>query len=172
MLEIEIKAYCEDHERIGAALVGMGATFVGTFTERDLYLKSPIKDFKKTDEALRIRQTDGGVVLTYKGPRLNGLSKTRIEEEVGVSDYGSLIAILESIGFAGGGSVVKVRRKYALHDIEICLDSVEGLGDFVELEKKGVDREEAEKELFRIAGELGLDRFERRSYLELKETAT
>ena len=39
---------------------------------------------------------------------------------------------------------------------------------FVELEKMGTDKERCEKELFEIAERLGLDRFERRSYLELK----
>ena len=170
-LEIEIKAYCDDHALVADELIGMGAQYVGKVTERDMYLNHPARDFKKTDEALRIRQSDGMAILTYKGPRIGSISKTRIEQEVHVSDYSSLLAVLEYLGFSKAGAVVKVRQKYNLNDIEISLDTVEDLGTFVELEKMGVDHEAVEKELFRLAGELGLNRFERRSYLELKGAA-
>jgi len=172
MLEIEIKAYCDDHTHIKSELIDRGAHYLGKITERDVYLSHPSRDFKSTDEALRIRQADGKAILTYKGPRIGSISKTRIEREVQVSDYGSLLAVLEYLGFSKAGSVVKVREKYGLNGIEITLDTVEELGTFVELEKRGADREPVERELFRLAGELGLNRFERRSYLELKGAAT
>jgi predicted adenylyl cyclase CyaB len=54
-----------------------------------------------------------------------------------------------------------------LDDIKICLDSVQNLGSFVELEKMGTGREAVEQDLFDLAERLGLRHFERRSYLEL-----
>ncbi len=39
--------------------------------------------------------------------------------------------------------------------------------DFVELEEMGTDKEKCEQELFEFAERLGLDRFVRRSYLEM-----
>jgi len=52
--------------------------------------------------------------------------------------------------------------------MEISIDYVDGLGTFVEIEKIGQLKDDIEKELFDIAAKLGLTKFERRSYLELK----
>ena len=106
-------------------------------------------------------------VLTYKGPRLGGRSKTRVEQEADIADYAAVAIILSSLGFVESGRVAKVRKIYHLNDVELCLDRVEGLGLFIELEKKDTDREKVEAVLFNLAEQLGLTRFERRSYLEL-----
>jgi adenylate cyclase, class 2 len=171
-LEIEIKSYCDDHAPVAAKLGTMGARHVWTGKEQDLYLNHPARDFKMTDEALRLRQARGRVILTYKGPKLGTAAKTRREEEVVVEDYDQALLILKLLGFVEFGSVTKERAIYALGETEICMDTVEGVGRFVEIEMKGTDRERIEGELFRLAGELGLDRFERRSYLELKYGAS
>jgi adenylate cyclase class 2 len=167
-LEIEIKAYCASPAKIAERLKELGARHIRTLIERDLYLTHPARDFKKTDEALRIRRADGEVILTYKGPKVGSASKTRPELEVCAGDFDSLAGILRHLGFGEAGMVVKEREMFLFKDITVCLDEVEGLGSFVELEKKGTEREQAERELFSLAADLGLDRFERRSYLELK----
>jgi adenylate cyclase class IV len=53
--------------------------------------------------------------------------------------------------------------------VEICLDEVEGLGCFVELEIQAAANqlEAARAVLLKSATELGLTRSERRSYLEM-----
>jgi adenylate cyclase, class 2 len=168
MLEIEIKSRCEDHAVVIGRLRSMGALHKETRHERDLYLNHPARDFRSTDEALRLRQVGETAVLTYKGPRLGGESKTRREEEVAVSGYETMLGILTLLGFTRSWTITKERDVFMMGDIEICIDRVDDLGDFVELEKKGVDRGPIEKELFRLAAELGLDRFEKKSYLELK----
>lgn len=168
ILEIEIKSYCDDHDAVIEKAHILGARHVGTIRERDLYLNHPARDFRITDEALRLRQVNDRVILTYKGPKLGTVSKTRREEEVSVDSYEKALDILKLLGFIPSGTVEKERDMYHLGDIEICIDRVDGLGNFVELEKKGTDRENVEKELFRLAGELGLSRFETKSYLELK----
>jgi adenylate cyclase class 2 len=167
VFEIEIKAYCDDLVTVACKLKAMGAEYIGRAAENDTYLSHPARDFKNTDEALRIRRSEGKIILTYKGPKIGDVSKTRLEREVEAADYDSLLAIFNHLGFREGGSVAKAREKYVLNDIEICLDTVAGLGTFVEFEKKGSAREAAERELFNLAGELDLQRFERRSYLEL-----
>ena len=57
-------------------------------------------------------------------------------------------------------------------EMEVCIDDVEGLGTFVEIEKMGEDPEAAEKELFKTAGQLGLNDFTVKSYLCLLEEKT
>ncbi|HPV43369.1 MAG TPA: class IV adenylate cyclase [Spirochaetota bacterium] len=168
MLEIEIKAYCDDHYSVIEKAVILGARHGCTMREKDLYLNHPSRDFRKTDEALRLRQIGKDVILTYKGPKLGTGTKTRREVEVSAGDFEKTLEILKLLGFIPSGTVEKERDIYRLGDIEICIDRVEGVGNFVELELKGTDREHVEKELFSLAGELGLSRFETKSYLELK----
>jgi adenylate cyclase class 2 len=169
ILEIEVKSYCDDHAAVIKKLLALGARHGGLRNERDLYLNHPSRDFRKTGEALRLRQVnDGTVILTYKGPRLSTVAKTRREEEVGVVEFESMLTIFKSLGFTLAGTVVKERDTFMLDDIEICIDRVEDIGNFVELEMKGTEHERIENELFHLAGELGLSRFEKKSYLELK----
>lgn len=168
MLEIELKAYAEDPDYIIKRLGELGAEKKGTRVERDIYYNHPSRNFKDTDEALRIRSDGDKTILTYKGPKIGDRTKTRYEEEVEICSLHSMEEILLKLGFFHAGDVEKERTFYHVNEIEVCVDRVEGLGDFIELEKKGEDREKGEKDLFELAEELGLERFERRSYLELK----
>jgi adenylate cyclase class 2 len=167
MLEIEIKAYCDDHDSIIKKIIFLNGKFIRQVAERDIYFKHPSRDFALTDEALRIRHKRDISVLTYKGPKLSNRSKTRIEHEIEFSDPDSMIDILYNLGFGIAGEINKMRNIYNINEIEVCLDKVEDLGNFVELEKRSMDKERGEKELFDLADELGLSRFERKSYLEL-----
>jgi adenylate cyclase class 2 len=166
-LEIEIKAWCPDFDDIMKALSEAGAGEVETVLEDDIYFNHPARDFRETDEALRIRRVANGYILTYKGPRLPGRAKPRVEHEVALDSFDSMSIILQKLGVVESGSVHKKRTIFMLDDIKICLDSVQNLGSFVELEKMGTGREAVEQDLFDLAERLGLRHFERRSYLEL-----
>ncbi|MBU1172458.1 MAG: class IV adenylate cyclase [Proteobacteria bacterium] len=166
-LEIEIKAYCKDLDQVRQTLGMLGAVYIKTERESDRYFNHPARDFKQTDEALRLRSVGNRTIMTYKGPKISQKSKARIEKEVVVHGEAESAEILGLLGFHESGFVVKTRDYYTLSHITICLDQVEGLGLFVELEKKGESLDLIEKELFTLAETLGLDRFERKSYLEL-----
>ena len=166
-LEIEIKAYCDDLEKVKHLITMLGAVYIKTAKETDQYFNHPEKDFGKTDEALRIRTVNNDSVLTYKGPKISSKSKARIEKEIDVSDETTSREILLLLGFKDSGTIMKNRDYYQLDNITICLDDVEGLGAFVELEQIGDDIEKIETDLFTLAANLKLDRFERKSYLEL-----
>lgn len=166
-LEIEIKAYCPEITVVKEKLKKLGAVFIKTEREFDRYFNHPAKNFGQTDEALRLRTIENTTILTYKGPKISEKSKARVEKEVVVSGGGEIAEILFLLGFHESGTVVKKRNYYTINNITICLDEVDNLGSFVELEQKGEHLNLVEKELFDLAGELGLDEFERRSYLEL-----
>ena len=168
LLEIEIKAWCDSHESVKSGLAEAGALHAETRDEVDIYFNHPSRDFARTDEALRIRSVNGRCRLTYKGPKLSLKSKARVEHETDAGDLESLKNIILSLGFTISGMVEKSRSVYTLNGIEICIDDVAGLGTFVELEKMGRLGQGVEEELFELAAKLGLSRFERRSYLELK----
>ena len=69
-------------ERIAA----LGATLLVVENHHDLYFNSPQRDFKASDEALRIRIKEGGARLTYKGPKLDQTTKSRLERTVKIDD--------------------------------------------------------------------------------------
>ena len=168
ILEVEIKAYCDNTSELRERLYSIGADYIETRNEQDIYFNHPSRDFGKTDEALRLRFVNGKCKVTYKGPKVSSETKARIEHETGIENTEVFLNILDALGFTKSGEITKVRELYVLKDMEITLDSIEGLGDFVEIEKQCLMRKDAEVELFDTAARLGLSRFERRSYLELK----
>nr|MCG2892552.1 class IV adenylate cyclase [Vulcanisaeta sp.] len=82
------------------------------------------------------------------------------------------LEILRRLGFREVARIVKRRDVYNYENFTIYLDTVEGLGNFVEVETMVNDRElidKATEEVLRLGDRLGLSRdwIERRTYLEL-----
>lgn len=167
MYEIEVKAYCPDTETFIHRLSNMGGVKKAELAQTDIYFNHPQRDFRQTDEAFRIRTVNGHSSLTYKGPKLSSEAKTRMEYETTVGDFDTIRHIIQALGFVAGGVVKKTRLEYSLHEVTVCVDSVAGLGNFVEFEKIAVDIPATEKMLFDLAHQCGLDNFEKRSYLDL-----
>jgi adenylate cyclase class 2 len=116
---------------------------------------------------LRIRVADKQSFLTYKGRKIDAKSKTREEIEVVVSDADSANLILLRLGFKPVAEVSKIRKRYKIGVFEICLDDVEGVGTFVEVETKGDNMAELRNKALAILERLDLRNTERKSYLEL-----
>jgi adenylate cyclase class 2 len=168
MLEVELKARA-DTEKIKETLLRKGAHFIASEREEDLYFNHPARDYRVTDEALRIRSSGDKCFLTYKGPKQPGPAKIREELELEIPSAERGRQLLEKLGFHPVTMVRKKRDIYRLGDITVCLDQVENLGQFVELELVGLEREEAEKKLLELAAAIGLKDFIRASYLELMD---
>ena len=165
-MEVEIKFKVDESIRERIRKI---AKFVCEKVETDLYFNSPIKDFKKTDEALRVRIDSEGVKITYKGPKIDKETKTREEIEIKVDSYEKAVELLKKLGFTPFKKIVKKREIYKLEDVIICLDNVEELGTFLEIEVKSDQIDHAKEKIFNIARRLGLDPSNsiRKSYLEL-----
>ena len=166
MLEIEIKARCEDLGAMRSLLIEQGASPQGCLIQKDSYLTHPCRDFGVTDEALRIRDDGKSRTLHYKGPRLGGKAKSREEIAVPLVDDTAMVAVLERLGFRTEYMVRKQRETFILHDCEVSLDSVDGLGSFIEVEYIGAE-DIGEKVVSDVASLLGIEGCEKRSYLEL-----
>ena len=167
MLEIEIKAPCKDLSALEVKLRALGARDFGRLYQRDVYFSHPARDFGRTDEALRLRVENDLTLVTYKGPKLDKGSKTREELEVTLGNAETFARILERLGFRPAMSVTKERRTLGIRGISVCLDRVQGLGDYVEFEFEGEDLEEGKARIGELMRELGVEGNERRSYLEL-----
>ncbi|ACS90557.1 MULTISPECIES: class IV adenylate cyclase [Thermococcus] len=172
MIEIELKGYADDRvfRNIREAF-----EFMRKEIHEDMYFSHPCRDFSKTDEALRIRikRFNGHfeALLTYKGPKIDNISKTRKEIEVTIDNVDAYIELLHALGFREVLTVKKSREKYYVEKgVTITLDEIEGLGKFVEIEKLETDERNIENEvkrLLKILESLGVKQFERKSYLEL-----
>ena len=178
MIEVEVKAHApKDFDELEEQLNRLGATRVREEYQEDTYFNAPHRDFAKTDEALRIRKVKNKdldeIYITYKGAKLDNVSKTRKEIEMKVEDQFKSAEILESLSFRPVATVQKKRIIYCLRKLIITLDDVKNVGKFVEIEKEveeGGNTELALKEIFATYSEMGIEEgFERRSYLELME---
>ena len=177
MIEVEVKAKIENFEDMEKKLKNLGAIKSKKEFQEDIYFNSPIADFAKTDEALRIRTTKENektnIFITYKGPKIDSKSKTRKEVEIKIEDSEKCSDIFQSLGFTKVRAVRKNRQYYTYENFEISLDDVEGLEPYMEIEislEDGSDYAEAQEKIFGLFSRLGIeDGFERTSYLELLE---
>ena len=176
MLEVEAKYRLTDPTAVESRLREWGAVLVADHAEADHYLNAPDRDFARTDEALRLRRIGEQNFLTYKGPRRDATSKTRTEVEVpcppGDAAAEAFLKLLQHLGYRPTAVVRKHRRilEWARDGFTVhaCLDDVEGVGRFVELEIVVDDAqyEAARATVLRSAADLGLGATEMRSYLE------
>lgn len=175
MYEVELKVRT-GHDGLRERLGEIGAEPSGIVRQVDTYYDHPTRDFAETDEALRVRrETDDGddgdrrTKVTYKGPLVDPESKTREELETAVGDEDTFAAVLESLGFEAAATVEKTRERYRCDGYTVTLDSVAGLGEFVEVEIEADEIDPAREGAVELLERLGLDADEaiRESYLGL-----
>ena len=177
MLEIEAKYPLAEKASFLAQLEAWGARHIEDREDADHYFNSAERDFARTDEALRIRQSGERNFITYKGPKIDAETKTRKEIEVsfaqGDKEASNLKTLLQLLGYRPVAVVRKRRSVYELERedflVHFCVDDVQGVGKFMEIEIVATEDqyERAKKLLQRVADELGLASSERRSYLEM-----
>lgn len=148
MYEVEVKVPADlavVRDRLGA----LEATPEGAVVQVDTYYDAPHREFAETDEALRIRSErpeDAAeeTRVTYKGPLVDDESKTREEVETGVADREKMGAILTKLGFEPAATVRKERERFSLDGYTVTLDSVEDVGEYVEVETEVEDESSLE----------------------------
>jgi adenylate cyclase class 2 len=178
--EIESKYRLADQ---GAALrlelSRLGATSTAGFVVADTYLSHPSKNFGATGEAFRIRREGSHNLLTYKGPKMAAVGvKTRTEIEIGLTEgsasFDDAKSMFTAMGFAEVLTVEKFREPFKLvfqgQEMTVVLDNAGELGYFAEVELVIEDPSEvaqAEQRIKALAAELGLTRYEPKSYLRM-----
>ena len=183
MYEVELKFAVSGRVALERRLVEMGGRLAEPQEQVDRYFAHPCRDFAQTDEALRLRRVGDSVAITWKGPRIDAATKTRREIELELAplpaalDAGPTLSswteLLEALGFRRVMEVAKRRQPLRLvwqgAAVDVALDTVAGLGEFLELEIMAAEGEvpAARARLESLAQEIGLGATERRSYLEL-----
>ena len=184
--EVEVKLPLTDKKAMKLAIIEAGGIALNSEFQEDIYYDHPCRSFSESDEAVRVRyrtRSDGPTIsetghapveLTYKGPKIDKTTKTRIEYTVNLneSEKDSMIHILLSAGFKHVAKVVKYREFFDIQGITASLDTVTDVGEYIEFELIAHGKDEMKKareRILKLASKLGLDEKDtvRESYLEI-----
>ena len=151
---IEIKARCRDLEAAAARAIALGARDAGVLQQRDTF-------FATTRGRLKLREFGDGraELISYERP---DVAAARASDYViaPLEDPAAARAVRAALERALGvvRVVVKTRRLFLHASTRIHLDTVEGLGTFVELETVigAQSDDEAHAELRALATALGI----------------
>ena len=141
MIEVEVKLRIDNRSSVEELLMAQGFELGKRLKETDTYFDGGLYGIKKSGQALRVRKTVDYMTgaekseLNYKGAKIDTVSMARQELETEVIDGEVVTKILEAIGFhKAEPRVTKQRWLMSRDDMHACLDEVEGLGSFLELE--------------------------------------
>ncbi len=143
----------------------MGCVFSKRLEQRDrTFLEKGITPSQIASgiNVLRIRRQGEKSFFTLKRHDTNELDC--IEKETEISDPEELEDVLKFLGCHLDVVINKKRRKTKFKGMEICLDEVEGLGFFIEVEKltqENSDSLKIQEELFQFLESLGISREDR-----------
>ncbi len=190
MFEVEVKVFLENKEKIREKLISMGGKYITSLKHEDTYFNMPkkLRNFYKTDEALRIRKSVEYNIdkiknkrisefLTYKGPKLDDTTKTRKEINLAVENGNKLIELLKILGFREVYTVKKERElfsiKYNSEEFKILFDYIPMLDqNFMEIEcqtEEGNEISLKRENIFKFLEKFNISKGQsiRKSYLEL-----
>ncbi|MBU1293095.1 class IV adenylate cyclase [Patescibacteria group bacterium] len=166
MHEIEIKAAVRNKEGLVNKLAELGCVFSEAITQDDtVYAKnvSSITEFVKNSLFLRIRaQSNGKVIFTVKhheGRDANDPTGVPVEHELEVSSRDTMEQMLMLLDFKEAARVKKTRQKCLYKEWELCIDEVEGLGTFIEVEQMATfeEAEAIQKNIIDFLLSLGIE---------------
>ena len=161
MREVEIKARLKDKNTVIKKLADMGCVFEPEVTQLDtVYVQNvgSLEDYHSNKNYLRLRvKNNGKVLFTIKQPlKRNWLDK--IEHETEISSKDEMEKAILLMGYQKAVVINKKRIITHCGGFEICIDDVEGLGAFIEIEKMTEDgnTENIQSELYKFSDKLGI----------------
>ncbi len=191
LIEVEIKVRLLNPDEMRKNFKKKNGKYKFSLIHEDTYFNMPneLRDFRQTDEALRIRKSieydkhdkdnkkNCRYYITYKGKKIDLTTKSRKELEVKISDGEEMKEILKILGFQEIYTVKKERELYEFNfednNIEALIDYIPILKEhFLEVEIVTESPEhlnEVSEILFRFLSIFGIKKEEsiRKSYLEL-----
>lgn len=158
MNEVEVKAKVENLGQVREKLVQLGCQFSPPIRQEDKIFIHESINFSDLDEGtivLRIRRSKN-ILLTLKKKLGNELA--HIEREIQIDKAEEAEEMLELMSFKEVVNVNKTRSEAKYQGMTICLDSVDTLGNFIEVEKitdkNNID--EIQEELYKFLEGIGI----------------
>lgn len=136
MIDVEIKARCDNQDFVRKFLQEKGAYFKGVDNQTDVY-------FQTNNGRLKLRKGElEGALVFYKRENVKGIkpSKFTLYKSQKPDELESILR--ESLGVLV--EVVKQREMYYIENVKFNIDNVEGLGKFIEIEAMTEDPNEIE----------------------------
>lgn len=160
MREVEVKYRVPDGEALLLALKTHGIE-LSEPAHQDDQAYAPTSwaegDDKRGVSFVRLRTVEGSHIFTLKRPAENALSCD--EYESAVENRTQMDQAILAMGFCPTVQIVKARRTATVGDISLCVDEVDLLGTFVELERMvpdDVSGEAVQDELAQFVASLGI----------------
>jgi adenylate cyclase class 2 len=165
MREIEVKAKLSNIQSAIEILTNRGVSLSEKLVQNDtIYAKElgNVETYLKNKHFLRLRTVNN--TKTFFNLKMNGEnSLTKIEYETEVSKREEIHNILVALGFQPSTITNKTRITGHYKEMEICIDEVEGLGAFIEVEimtDEG-NAEEIQNKMFDFLRTLGVEEKDR-----------
>lgn len=173
-IEIELKLPLHNAAEV-IDFLSANAVFKYKSFQHDVYYNTPHRDFladkSNVSEWLRIRIEKDKAQINYKDfqPHESSIKTHCKEYETDVASYEQLAKIFDALDFKKLIDVKKTRKAWDYKDTEVSVDSVEDLGEYLEVEYKGdsiTDIEAARAYLHTIVEAVGAEtgKLERRGY--------
>lgn len=159
MREIEVKARLQDREGFLKAAAEKGIVFGEPFLQDDVTYETDVPMDKPEWNIFRIRKQGDKAILTMKY-KASSRSHDTHERETVVEDPGQVADMLGRVGYSFGVRIRKSRQTAKYKDLELCLDEVDGLGSYVEVEKLAEEDADAgaiQHQLWQLLLDLGVD---------------
>jgi adenylate cyclase, class 2 len=133
-LEVEVKFHLTDPLLIRQRLDAIEAVAQPKHFETNVRFEDQKGSLIKGNQLLRLRQ-DSACRLTYKcAPQVNDSQcKVYQELEVTVSDFKTMTAVLNALGYQGVQVYEKWRQTFCWDNVLICMDTLP-YGEFMEIE--------------------------------------
>jgi adenylate cyclase class 2 len=163
MYEVEVKAIVKDRQALINKLEFLGCRFSEELHQIDRVFFPQGFSFPPPigTQILRVRKSNDKYFFTLKISQSS--RQDSIEREMEIKDGEMMVEIIKLLNWQEAPTVDKRRIKTNVNDIEIVLDQVEQLGEFVEAEKivknqKEEDRIKIQEELLDFLETLGIKR--------------
>lgn len=166
-IEVEVKIKIDNFEEIKEKVSVIGSLIKETRQIDEYYVPSHKNFFeiKPTTEFIRIRTNSDRTTFEYIrciNMKDEGNFDYTEEYETEIKNIDEFRKILEFLDFKKIVTVNKQREYWICKNIEVALDKVEGLGEYIEAEAKGdfKDEKEAKGACIKFLQDLGIEKIE------------
>jgi len=132
-IEVEIKAWVDDFDKT-LKLLKDNYNFVKQYHKEDIYLEG-IDSFSEARKEVRLRKDGDSYIVTYKDRSHEDKVEVNIEKEFNIDHKDNFLYVMNQLGFKEYIRKEKKGYLFNSNNINLELSHVNGLGDFIEIEK-------------------------------------
>lgn len=158
MREIEVKALLRNKDDFLKKALEQGIRFGVPVVQEDTTYETKMPYDDPKWNIFRIRKQADKIILTMKY-KASSRPRDNHERETFIQDADQVADMLERVGYSLGVQIRKSRQMAHYEGLELCLDEIDKLGTFIEVEKlaeENADVDEVQSQLWKLLSELGI----------------